>query len=200
MKNKVWRRAAFAAGMLALSALVHATPVTWVLNDITFSNDGPTPVTAKGRFTYDTDTNSFSNVRISTTQGNFTNATVYTRACTDVGCPVVSSASDILFTNPGYSADMTGAQALRIELSAPMTNAGGTLGADSVTQVICQDFACFLFGSGMRVADPGATLTVETAAAPLTTLAPVPTLDPWGLMLLASVLGGLTFRRLRHRH
>lgn len=199
MKNKVWRRAAFAAGMLALSSLVHAAPVTWVLNNITFSNDGPRPVTAKGRFTYDADTNTFSNVRISTTQGHFTDATVYTSACTHLGCPVVSSASDILFMNPGYSADMTGAQALRIELSTPMTNTGGTLGADMVSQVICQNFDCFLFGSGMRVADLGATLTVETTAAPPTTLAPVPTLNPWGLMLLATALGGLTFRRLRHR-
>lgn len=198
---KKWiRAAAFMLSMLGLGSFAQADPVTWTLSNVVFSNDGPTDVTASGSFKYDADTNTFSDINISTTQGVFTDATVYTRACIDPACPVVSSQSELLLISSAFTGDMTGLQVMRIVLMAPMTNSGGALDIEDVYHLRCP-LLCYFSGSGTRFADPGATIIGTSVAVPPapTNTASIPTLNQWGLMLLAMALGGAAFWRQR-RH
>lgn len=197
--NKWIKAGALAIGALSLTSAAIAAPLTWTVNNIVYSNDGPTPVTATGSFKYDADTNTFSDINISTTQGSFTDATVYTQVCTNPGCTVVSSANDILLISAPYSADMTGNQHMLINLQAPMTNAGGSLALQFAGHEKCQTPACIMGGSGLRLADPGATLTANAVVPPGPSAAPVPTLNQWALLLLTVAIAGIAFLRQRRR-
>lgn len=197
--NKWIKAGALAIGALSLTSAAIAAPLTWTVNNLVYSNDGPTPVTATGSFKYDADTNTFSDINISTTQGSFTDATVYTQVCTNPGCTVVSSATDILLISVPYSADMTGNQHMRINLQAPMTNAGGSLALQFAGHEKCQSPACIMGGSGLRLADPGATLTANAVVPPGPSAAPVPTLNQWALLLLTAAIAGIAFLRQRRR-
>jgi hypothetical protein len=197
---KKWTKAAaLAIGALSLTTAAIAAPLTWTINNLVYSNDGPTPVTATGSFKYDADTNTFSDINISTTQGTFTDATVYTQVCTNPGCTVVSSATDILLISAPYSADMTGDQHMHLKLQAPMTNGGGSLALQFAGHEKCQSPACIMGSSGLRIADPGATLTANAVVAPGPGAAPVPTLSQWGLILLTATFGAAAFLRQRRK-
>lgn len=112
---KRWiRAAALTLGILGLASVAHAVPVTWTLSNVLFSNDGPSGVTASGSFKYDADTNTFSDISVTTTQGSFTDAVTYTRVCTDPGCSSVSSATELLLISADFSTDMSADQHMHI--------------------------------------------------------------------------------------
>jgi len=198
---KKWLKpTALALGLLGISAAAIATPMTWTLSNLVYSNDGPTPVTATGSFKYDADTNTFSDVNISTSQGAYTDAAVYTQVCNAPGCSTSSSATDILLISAPLSGDMTGDQHMHISLQAPMTNAGGAVAVQYALHLKCGSPACSFGGSGQRNADLGASLTATAVVPPGPgSAAAVPTLNQWGLILLGSLLSGFALLRQRRK-
>jgi len=126
---------ALAACLVAAAGSASATPVTWTLQNVTFT-DG---ATASGSFVYDADTDTISNVSITTSVG-----------------PLYAG-NDYLLSDPGFGpsptffvvvtgtlADYTGTGALALGPATPMTNGGGTipLFLNSGGEFTCVDAGC----------------------------------------------------------
>ena len=91
-----------------------ALPIKWVLQDVVFNDQS----TATGSYIYDTDTNMFSNINVSTS----TIGSVYT-----VGNPSSGGNSMFLALLTTDVGDLTGVPELTMALASAMTNAGGAL-------------------------------------------------------------------------
>jgi hypothetical protein len=124
---------------LMSSLAANAAPVTWVLDDVTFASSevqgpGPYDGVATGSFTYDADTNTFSNVNITTTgsgiwgTGNCGNSVLcgtYIRA-TDLYAPLTATSLQITPT-ASDPVDSTGYYGISLQFVSALTNAGGTV-------------------------------------------------------------------------
>jgi hypothetical protein len=116
------RACLLAASLAALFAAVpsNATPITWTLHDVTFTDGGA----AWGHFTFDADTYVLSNIDITTSLGTAFSGGVY--KFPDVSVPSLR-AFDPAFLTKG-AGDLTGTPLLALLLfPASMTDAGGTL-------------------------------------------------------------------------
>lgn len=125
--------------LLAFGLTAHAAPVTWVLNDVTFasgevSGPGPYDGVATGSFTYDADTNTYSNVNITTTGsgiwgtdncGDSVLCGTYIRA-TNLYAPLTSTSLQITPT-ASDPVDSTGYYGISFKFDSALTNAGGTV-------------------------------------------------------------------------
>lgn len=115
--NRGWR-APLAALLLCIAPLAQAAPIQWVLQDVLFSDGG----TAFGSFVYDADTNTFSSIAITTTDGSALSGSFYEFINFDPGLAdadsvLLAAAADPMFGTPAFN----------MNLATPMTNAGGTI-------------------------------------------------------------------------
>ncbi len=137
MIHKILSRTIIGAALSVLSIASYAAPVNWVLSDVTFSNTqglggGPYGGTANGSFTYDADTNTYSNVNITTTGTGIWG----TGACGDLvlcGTYIRASglngvlSSTLLEVTPTSSdpLDASGYYGASLQFVSGLTNAGG---------------------------------------------------------------------------
>ena len=126
-------------GLSILTLSANAAPVTWVLNDVTFASaevmgPGPYDGTASGSFTYDADTNIYSNVNITTTGsgvwgtdncGDSDLCGAYIRA-TNLYAPLTATSLQITPTSSD-PLDSTGYYGISLQFESALTNAGGTV-------------------------------------------------------------------------
>jgi len=99
------------------STSVHAIPVEWVLQDIEFDDGGK----ASGSFTYDADTNSYSNINITTTGGSSFAGATYTTVSTYLG----GGAANYLFVTESTNGTEDGFGHLRLIFGSDLTNTSG---------------------------------------------------------------------------
>lgn len=118
---RLLRHILLAAGALlaaGVSPTAHAVAVTWVLQDVVFDDGG----TAFGSFVYDADTNTFSAIDVTTTDGGALGGSHYQFANFEAGLLDADSVLLVAAANPG-----AGTPAFNMNLDQAMTNAGGTI-------------------------------------------------------------------------
>ncbi len=156
-------------------ASADGVPVPWTLTDVTFSNGE----TASGSFDYNSVTNIFSSIDITTTAGN----TYKTLSGAFPG----SSGSNELFLGAS-SGDFTGLPLLLLFFDNPLVNSGGTV-TDPLTtgqdfgggEGTCDNADCSSSTEAAWITGGAATSTGPTAGTP----------EPSALSLLGLGLAGL---------
>lgn len=141
---------------LGLAAPAGAVPVTWTLQDVTFTDGG----TATGSFVYDADTNIFSGLDITTSfYAAFGSAVTYSISTALSNSTRFDAVLAFpLFGNPRFIFDLV----------SPMTNAGGTINialgfGDPDLEGICINSDCSAAGS-VRFITSGAITSVPEPA------------------------------------
>ena len=190
--KKLFASVALALGVFGLAPTALAVPIEWTLADVTFDDGG----TASGSFVHEADTGVYSNVRIVTTAGSKGKAATIQAWCTTAAC--LRNPLETIFTSAVDQRDLTNAPYFNLELLTVLPNAPTTLNIENVASATCSDATCQGNWNDLRMGFTG-TLVGAAYIAPPTSVNSVPTLNQWGLMLLASLLGGLTCWRQRRR-
>ncbi|WP_353236569.1 IPTL-CTERM sorting domain-containing protein [Diaphorobacter ruginosibacter] len=186
--------AALAISAIAFGSVAHATPIKWTLSNVIFGDSG----TASGSFVYDADTNTFSMVSLSTTAGSSGTASTFSSVCSVSACPVPSSDQVVSAIDPASTTgDMTNIKVLYMAFATPLTNSGGTVVLTSGASGTCINSTCSIPPTDARNITGGQLNGVPYVAP--TAATPVPALNQWGLVLLASLLGSLAFWRQRRK-
>ena len=148
--------------MLALSvdtASAAGTPLIWYLDDVTFSNGA----SANGSFTFDADTNTYSDINITVINSPSRGTTTY-----GVPNPSSSGNSTTMIAVEEVLADMVGVEELALGFASSLTNSGGTIviapypGGFSV-QGTCNNTACGGINSPFDFPNGGYVTTVKPA-------------------------------------
>jgi hypothetical protein len=110
---------------LLVSLTANAAPVTWTVNSLMFDDGG----TGSGTFSYDADTNTYSNIDILTTAGT-----------ASTGAPYMS-VIDFAPNDADYLTVMVvplaGTHSLELSFAASLTNAGGIIAIEGVGESLC---------------------------------------------------------------
>ncbi|MFK8015209.1 MAG: hypothetical protein AB8G17_07195 [Gammaproteobacteria bacterium] len=104
--------------LIAIAPIAHAAPIQWVLQGVLFDDGG----TAFGSFVFDADTNTFSSIAITTTDGAALSGSFYEFINTETG---LLDADSVLLSADADPA--AGTAAFNMNLVTPMTNAGGMI-------------------------------------------------------------------------
>lgn len=159
------------AGGFLVANGVSAAPVTWTL---TSSFASPTTVT--GTYSYDSDTNSYSNVNLT-----YYNGTTYF----PITYAVPSYSQNVRFVGTVNGAIQNVSPAVNLGLVSPMTNSGGTIQATDLQVDTCQTTSN---GQCTVVGLPHLSSLLLSASVTGVPLSPppqaIPTLSEWTLMLL----------------
>ena len=171
------------AGGLLMAHGVNAAPVTWTL---TSSFASPTTVT--GTYSYDSDTNSYSNVNLT-----YYNGTTYF----PITFAISSYSQNAYFVGTVNGAIQNVSPAVSFGLVSPMTNGGGTIQAINVIVDTC---LATLNGQCTVVGVPHLSNIAISASVTGVPLSPIPSLSEWTQLLLALMtimLVGWHFHRER---
>ena len=108
------------ASLLCLTGFVaYGFPLHWQLNGATFNDGG----SLFGGFDYDADTNTYSNINITSTPGSASTGSYYNSAS-----PVAGAATASVLNAPSAVPVVSGTTiGLALGFSAPLTDAGGTI-------------------------------------------------------------------------
>lgn len=198
------------AGALALTSwgfasMAHAGLVQWNLTNVQFVDGG----TASGSYVFDASTNTFSRISVATTGSEAAAAASFSNTCNGSNCAIESPmpAQFIIFS-PADTSDMTGKQVLMLDLQSPMTDAGGTIPINPMAQptsalqskafsTTCPDARCSTPGN-MRFITSGEVVG-RAFVAPAASATPVPSLAPWGLVLLSLLVAPLAWMHKRRQ-
>jgi len=170
-------------GGLLFAHWVNAAPVTWTL---TSSFASPTTVT--GTYSYDSDTNTYSNVNLTYYNGTAYYPITYT---------ISSYSQNVRFVGSVNGAIQSVSPAVNLGLVSPMTNSGGTIQATDLIVDTCQATSngqCTVVGS------PHLSNLALSASVTSVPLSPIPSLSEWSQMLLGLMtimLVGWHFHRER---
>lgn len=119
--KKRWVMAVCGACLVALaSSPARATPLTWTLQNTTFTDGG----TASGSFVYDATTNAYSGINISVSAHGTYPASVF--QFPDLNFSGLLMSSTALGAFDSNAADLTGADVLGLSFTNPLTGSGGT--------------------------------------------------------------------------
>jgi hypothetical protein len=180
----LWTFRLFSLAVL-LAGLAQAVPITWTLSGIVFPGGG----TASGSFVYDADANTYSFVNLTTTAGFLSGAT-YTAPVPGANQPSGNSVL-IAITNASLS-DFTGTPVLRLDFSAPLTNAGGTTSVHA-TEGTCAVNPCINLTGNFRGIGGG------TITGPRPNVTPAPPSIVLAITGMALAGGAYLWRRRRER-
>jgi len=168
-----------------------AVPLTWTISNAAFGDGG----TASGTFVYDADTNTFSNINITTTTGSVRSGASYSFVCTAPCNGVIPNSSQSLMLTLSSASDQTGAPGFAIFFTQPLSNVGGNRGLSGL-EATCSNATC--------TAPTGASRSLNTGVvtAPITSGRPVPAMSEISLGMMALLLAiagvlGLSRRRAR---
>lgn len=157
---------------MAIPAAAMADPVNWTLNGVTLSSG-----TASGSFTYDSDTDTFSNINIVTTAGTLPGATYTQRG------GAYNDSTGGLRIGALTAAGNGGNSALALQVTTAMTNAGGTItivtGLAASAEYTCGGGTCSV-SAPFRAITGGSIVGVPVA--------PVPTMSEWAMILFGLML------------
>lgn len=196
MQNGVGK-IALVVSSVVFAAAAHAVPIKWTLNSVTFDDDGA----ASGSFVYEADTNTFSQIQVTTSAGRAGTAESFSKVCTSsTDCFFESSAGAAGFMSGATSGDLTNSKVFYLAFQSALTDAGGEIDVapGQGGTLTCTAPTCFSNAqqpANVRALAAGSVKGVPYVAP--ASPASVPTLNQWSLMLLASLLGGLTFWRQR---
>jgi uncharacterized protein (TIGR03437 family) len=162
-------RWAFLAVSFTCGTTVLGVPVTWTLTNATFNDGG----TATGTFLFDSETGVVSNWNIVTTAGSVLTAFTYTptnsqassRANGGCAAPCVYFVSDATFPNGLQPpANFNENRDLDLTFASPLTDAGGKVNINLVSDecLDCDPYRLFTQGSVQAAVTP--TLSVNTSA------------------------------------
>lgn len=162
----------------SLSFMANATPIDWTINSMAFNDGG----TASGSFTYDADTNMYSNISITTTAGSILGGNTYTLVDTPN-----SNAEDprYFIALDSFSSDLAGVHFLTTQFDSNLTNLGGTVGIIGFLEGTCGNAICSLYSSDAPTRIPVSGSVSSTTSVP----------EPATLALLGFGLIGLGFAR-----
>lgn len=188
--NKLLASAALALSSLAFTAAAQAAPLQWTLKDVTFDDGG----TATGSFVYDADSDTYSNVQLSTTAGSVGGASDFRSKCVTPHC--INALPELIFVASSNQSDLTNVTYLDIEPSAPLSNTPGTVELAFGMSTTCGNAACSTNGPGLRAFFSGQLVGVPYIAPPAAPTT-VPTLNQWSLAGLSMLLAAwaLLYRR-----
>ncbi|MEM9056156.1 MAG: hypothetical protein AAGD86_01690 [Pseudomonadota bacterium] len=156
--------------VLMAGAAAEAAPVRWVLQDVTFDDGGQ----AFGSFIYDADTDTFSSINVTTTDGSILLGSVYEFVNFEAGLLDADSVLLVAAANPG-----AGTAAFNMNLEEAMTNAGGTIALAMAPPPLAFESTCLT-----SVCDRFFSIDRAIVSGSITTI-PVPA----ALWLFASALG-----------
>lgn len=166
--------------LLPLSA--QATPILWTINGMTFDDGG----TGSGSFIYDADTNTYSNINITTTVGSVLPGDTYLYP--DL-LYALSQAPDYFMALDATGADLTGFSFLTTVFSpSALTNAGITTSITGGTEGTCGNPDCSI----LEVEASFRNVTGGRVTADIVTVPEPETIALFGLGLLGL---GLASRR-----
>jgi hypothetical protein len=151
------------------SATVCAAPLEWAIDSLAFNDGG----TASGTFTYNADTNTYSNIDIVTTVGSAFEGAAYNAVNTSA-----PNSSDFL---GAMIFPLGGLPTLQLSFAASLTNDGGNVAIDGYAESMCGD-ACEFAISDYRYISAG-----QISAVPV----------PAAVWLFGSALAGLGWIRRR---
>jgi hypothetical protein len=137
---------------LSASLAANAVPVTWTVDSLLFDDGG----TGSGTFSYDADTNTYSNIDIVTTVGaNFTGAHYMSL----INNAVNNANSLIIMVYP-----LEGLSGLELSFAASLTNYGGSITITGGRESICGQ-ECMYPVSDLRYISSGQASAVPVPAA-----------------------------------
>ncbi|RYF07768.1 MAG: IPTL-CTERM sorting domain-containing protein [Comamonadaceae bacterium] len=187
MKNKVARWMAVAA-LVAGPGAAWAVPVEW-----TFGPEVISGTTLSGSFTYDADTDTYTNINISRSGGNLAAATFTVRQQPGVGWQSLAVFFPAPF-DPATTASLDGLPMFAI-FGTPFSNAGGSV-TITVRTDTCLGFSCMATTAHLSGSVRFSSKVPDTSGA----LASIPTLSEWGLIGLSSLIGlAAVMHTRRHR-
>jgi len=134
------------------SATVCAAPVQWTIDSLFFDDGG----TGSGTFTYDADTNSYSDINIVTTVGSGFEGAAYIDVNTEAP---LSSDFLVAMIYP-----LGGLPALQLSFAAPLTNVGGVVAINGYAESMCGD-GCEFPIADYRYISSGSVSAVPVPAA-----------------------------------
>jgi hypothetical protein len=149
--------------LVLLTPAVHAAPVTWYLNGVTFS-DGSRAV---GSFVYDTVTGLYTSIDITTTPGNAAASALVTGNHYTVQSPIGRPAVVIFWTTPNPVTGVSGM--LQWGFLGTLANGGGTIPLDTGSyQGVCLNSTCQFATSDSIISVTAGSVTAAQAFGPRT--------------------------------
>jgi hypothetical protein len=160
------RSARFLLAIGALALTAHATPVTWSLSGVSFS-DGSS---ATGSFVFDADTVLYSSINIVTTTPTVGGTFQFYCVAPCTGSDVTDTL--ILLLTQDSANDLTNTPAFSLAFAAPLTNAGGADSIISGIEALCSDGTCGGAVNGTTVSvNTGSVVSVAATPEPYSALA-----------------------------
>jgi hypothetical protein len=138
-------------------AAASATPLHWQLNGVTFNDGG----NAFGGFDFDSSSDTYSNINITTTPGKLLPGAYYTSAAPYAN-PTASTTFNGVSTVPVFVGSTLG---LTLSFASPLTSGGGTVAfGGSAVESTCASPTCNSFTPQRTVT--GGTLSAVSSTAP----------------------------------
>ena len=143
---------------ILVSSQAFATPIKWQLSGVQFNDGG----VASGSFIFDADTNTYSNVQISTTAGTASSGYDYG----PTGIVFKSGGGGGFDIVSAIQSDLTGVVALALRFSPALTDDGGSamINYSLSGEFNCGSIACATGGGGVRSVSGGSLTTVPIPA------------------------------------
>ncbi|MBJ7901507.1 MAG: hypothetical protein GC158_16675 [Cyanobacteria bacterium RI_101] len=116
---------------LALAPSAEAIPVNWALNGVTFT-DG---ASATGGFTYDADTNTYSNVSISVTGPIYASNLPNPRTFSTSNVVVSGSGASALSLGNNFGSIINGEQQVLFNFLSSLSNSGGSVSINTASSI-----------------------------------------------------------------
>lgn len=174
--------------LLLLCNAAWAAPVRWTLSGVLLSSpDG----TASGSFVYDADTNTYSNVDITTTAFTILVDSV------PVAVPGNHYTAVGSGTTGSYLLTTASGGALVLLFAQPLTNAGGTIGFLQQAQILPPAF--FFSGESVNAGPLVHRSITDGAVTASPTPVSIPTLSQTGLLILGVLLAVCAAKGLHRR-
>jgi hypothetical protein len=138
---------------LLASMTANAAPVTWAVDTLLFSDGG----SAYGSFTYDENTNLYSDIDITTLDSDGRGSANYQQLVEGAG----SYDKFLYVVGPGAG----GLRGLGLFFGSSLTNTGGTVAITSGSEDFCDDYDCWPPDQTIRAVVSGSVSAVPIPAA-----------------------------------